>query len=42
VFEGRVAVKDGQVMPYVKGAAFVNSDAWLVLDELDPFCWGIR
>jgi 4-hydroxyproline epimerase len=42
VFEGRVEVRDGKVMPYVKGAAFVNSDARLMLDELDPFCWGIR
>jgi 4-hydroxyproline epimerase len=42
VFEGRVEVRDGQVMPFVKGSAFINSDARLMLDELDPFCWGIR
>jgi len=42
VFEGRIKVRDGKVHPSIKGAAFVNADANLVLDPRDPFCMGIR
>jgi 4-hydroxyproline epimerase len=42
VFEGSIKVRDGQVHPSIKGAAFVNADANLVLDPRDPFCMGIR
>lgn len=42
VFEGSVSVRDGKVYPSIKGSAFVNSEAELVLDPKDPFCWGIR
>ena len=42
VFEGSVQVRDGRVFPTIKGAAFVNSEAELVLDPSDPFCNGIR
>lgn len=42
VFEGRVEIRDGVLHPFVRGSAFVNSDARLILDERDPFCWGIR
>jgi len=42
VFEGSIEVRDGQVYPSIKGSAFVNSEAELVLDERDPFCMGIR
>jgi 4-hydroxyproline epimerase len=42
VFEGSVTVRDGKVYPSIKGAAFVNSDAELLLDPQDPFCMGIR
>lgn len=42
VFEGRVKVRDGKVYPSVKGAAFVNAEAELVLDPRDPLCMGIR
>lgn len=42
VFEGSIRVKDGQVWPSIKGNAFVNAEAELILDERDPFCWGIR
>jgi 4-hydroxyproline epimerase len=41
VFEGSVAVRDGKVYPSIKGSAFVNSEAELVLDPKDPFCMGI-
>jgi 4-hydroxyproline epimerase len=42
VFEGSVTVRDGKVYPSIKGAAFVNVDAELLLDPEDPFCMGIR
>ena len=42
VFEGWVTVRDGKVYPSIKGSAFVNAEAELVLDPLDPFCMGIR
>jgi 4-hydroxyproline epimerase len=42
VFEGSIEVVDGQVFPTIKGSAYVNADATLILDEHDPFCMGIR
>jgi 4-hydroxyproline epimerase len=42
VFEGSIKVRDGRVHPSIKGSAFVNADANLVLDPHDPFCMGIR
>jgi len=42
IFEGTVRVQDGQIYPSIKGSAFVNSEADLVLDPRDPFCLGIR
>ena len=42
VFEGSVKVKDGKIYPSIKGSAFVNAEAELVLDPRDPFCMGIR
>ncbi len=42
VFEGSITVRDGILYPHITGSAFVNSEAWLVLDDRDPFQWGIR
>ncbi len=42
IFEGSVRVRDGKIFPSIKGSAFVNSEAELVLDPRDPFCAGIR
>ena len=42
LFDGSITVRDGQVHPSIKGSAFVNADATLVLDPRDPFCMGIR
>jgi 4-hydroxyproline epimerase len=42
VFEGQITVRDGQVYPSIKGSAFVNAEADLVLDPRDPLCMGIR
>jgi 4-hydroxyproline epimerase len=42
VFEGTIRVQDGQVYPSIRGSAFVNAEAELVLDPRDPLCMGIR
>jgi len=42
VFEGSIKVQDGKVYPSVRGSAFVNADAELVLNPRDPFCMGFR
>jgi len=42
VFEGSVSIREGKIYPSIKGFAFVNADAELVLDPNDPFCLGIR
>ena len=41
-FEGHITVRDGVVLPHVKGSAFVNAEAYLIFDDRDPFQWGIR
>jgi 4-hydroxyproline epimerase len=33
---------DGQIIPTVRGRAYVSAESRLVLDPQDPFCWGIR
>jgi 4-hydroxyproline epimerase len=33
---------EGRVLPFIKGTAFVNSEAQLILDPRDPFEHGIR
>ena len=42
IFEGSFMLRDGLLYPQIKGSAFVNSEACLVLDKRDPFQWGIR
>jgi 4-hydroxyproline epimerase len=42
VFEGSVETRDGQIYPSIKGSAFVNAEAELILDDADPFRMGIR
>jgi len=32
----------GKVAPRISGTAHITAEATLVLDERDPFCWGIR
>ena len=32
----------GKVAPVITGTAFVNAESTQILDERDPFCWGIR
>jgi 4-hydroxyproline epimerase len=45
IFKGRYRWMDrdkGIIVPTITGEAFVNSEATLLLDDSDPFCWGIR
>jgi 4-hydroxyproline epimerase len=42
VFEGRYRGDGDKIIPSITGVAHVNSEATLLLDESDPFCWGIR
>ena len=46
VFEGSYrhnsAAEDGSILPSIKGTAFITAEATLLLDEHDPFIWGIR
>jgi 4-hydroxyproline epimerase len=32
----------GHVAPTIVGRAFVNAEGTLLLDDADPYCWGIR
>lgn len=41
-FTGRIRREGDKIIPTITGTAFVNSEATLLLDERDPFCWGIR
>jgi 4-hydroxyproline epimerase len=42
IFEGRVRVVDGRIIPHIRGSAFVNAEATLLLDPADPFQMGLR
>lgn len=42
VFEGSIEEREGKLIPTIKGTAFVNSEARLLLNPADPLCWGIR
>jgi len=42
VFEGWVSVDCDEIHPTIRGRAYVNAEATLILDEDDPFRWGIR
>jgi 4-hydroxyproline epimerase len=34
--------ENGRIVPTITGRAFVNAEATLLLDDEDPYCWGIR
>ncbi|HRF47482.1 MAG TPA: proline racemase family protein [Anaerolineales bacterium] len=42
VFEGRVEVVDGQVVPTITGEAWMMAEGTLLIDPRDPFKTGIR
>lgn len=41
VFEGKVKIVDGKIIPQIRGNAFITADNELILDENDPFRFGI-
>jgi 4-hydroxyproline epimerase len=40
-FTGSYTRRGDEILPTITGSAFVNSEATLLLDERDPFCWGL-
>jgi 4-hydroxyproline epimerase len=41
VFEGRVKIIDGKIIPLIKGSAFITAESTLIFDENDLFRFGI-
>lgn len=41
VFEGSVTVRDGEIIPTIKGSAFVTAEIDLIFDERDPLRFGV-
>lgn len=41
IFEGHVELVNGEIIPFIRGSAFVTAQSELVIDERDPFRWGI-
>jgi len=42
VFEGAIEVVKEQLFPLITGTAYVTADSQLILQDGDPFRWGIR
>lgn len=42
VFEGSVRITPQGLIPTITGQAFVNGETTILIDEADPFAWGIR
>jgi 4-hydroxyproline epimerase len=41
IFSGSVEVDGGEIIPTIRGSAFVNAEAAQILDDRDPLCWGL-
>ena len=41
-FDGYVKIIDGQIIPHIKGSAYVTAETTLIFDPRDPFQMGIR
>jgi 4-hydroxyproline epimerase len=42
VFEASYTLEDGQVVPTIRGRAHISAEATLLIEDDDPFGWGIR
>ncbi len=42
VFDGKVKIIDGKIIPIIRGSAHITAEIDLILDESDPFCYGIQ
>jgi 4-hydroxyproline epimerase len=41
IFEGRVRIDGGQIIPVISGSAYMTAEIDLILNPDDPFCFGI-
>ena len=41
IFDGSVKVVDGKVLPIIRSTAHITAESMLIVDERDPFCWGL-
>ena len=41
-FEASYAMEDGKVIPTLRGRAYISAEATLLIEDNDPFGWGIR
>ncbi len=41
VFEGSYRIEGDKIVPRIRGSAYVNAEATLLIDPHDPFAWGI-
>jgi 4-hydroxyproline epimerase len=42
IFRGSVEVRDGRIFPLIRGSAHVTLRGSLIIDEDDPFAWGVK
>jgi 4-hydroxyproline epimerase len=42
VFEGAFTLSGHDLYPWIRGSAFITAESQLVMQDDDPFCWGIR
>lgn len=42
VFDASYRIENGQILPSIRGRAYVSAEATLLLDDSDPLVWGIR
>lgn len=41
MFDGSVSIANGTVLPVIRSTAHVTSESTLIMDERDPYCWGL-
>ncbi|HSP13382.1 MAG TPA: proline racemase family protein [Thermoanaerobaculia bacterium] len=41
VFDGSVKVVDGAILPTIRSTAHLIAESVLIVDERDPYCWGL-
>ncbi|MEK1841117.1 MAG: proline racemase family protein, partial [Pseudomonas sp.] len=41
-FEGSYEWQGERVVPTIRGRAFISAEASLIIEQDDPFAWGIR
>ena len=41
-FEASYSLEDGKVIPTLRGRAHMSAEATLLIEDGDPFAWGIR